>query len=155
MKHDLSLVSRRTPLGLLLTFLFGLILVGLLGRSVSQPPVTVLSNGSTTTAYGSEREVGNDRYTRIELADVKSHASTTANNLEVSPAGWISLIDYRILSRGVEKVSRETRRGRAPMTWRIAARPAVVVAAFYGAVAVSLLSTHTWDPRFFATVGPA
>ena len=40
------------------------------------------------------------------------------------------------------------------MTWRIAAHPAVVVAAFYGVVTVSLLLTHAWDPRFFATVGP-
>ena len=33
-------------------------------------------------------------------------------------------------------------------------RPAMVVAAFYGAVVLSLLATHAWDPRFFATVGP-
>jgi hypothetical protein len=30
----------------------------------------------------------------------------------------------------------------------------VVVTAFYGAITVALLATHSWDPRFFATVGP-
>ena len=33
-------------------------------------------------------------------------------------------------------------------------RPAVVVAAFYGAAVIALLGTHGWDPRFFATIGP-
>jgi hypothetical protein len=35
-----------------------------------------------------------------------------------------------------------------------AARPAVLVAAFYGAIVIALLATHDWDPRLFATVGP-
>jgi hypothetical protein len=35
-----------------------------------------------------------------------------------------------------------------------AARPAVLVAGFYGAVVIALLATHGWDPRLFATVGP-
>lgn len=33
-------------------------------------------------------------------------------------------------------------------------RPSVLVALFYATVVLSLLATHAWDPRFFATVGP-
>lgn len=36
----------------------------------------------------------------------------------------------------------------------IAVRPASLVAAFYGSIAIALLATHAWDPLLFATVGP-
>jgi hypothetical protein len=33
-------------------------------------------------------------------------------------------------------------------------RPASIVAGFYGLLLFLLLSTHAWDPLFFATLGP-
>lgn len=40
------------------------------------------------------------------------------------------------------------------VTHALMLRPAVLVAAFYGMIVVALLASHSWDPRFFATVGP-
>lgn len=80
LKLKFSISSRPVVLSALV-LLVGFFIVGLSGRSFSQPSIT---RSSGTTAHRAEQVVDNEQYTQVELADVKSSATTSANNFVVT-----------------------------------------------------------------------